>query len=417
MTTVANTIDWDRYSYRSLETEQPDAKGRLFITDRCRSAPLVDLSTVKVCHVGVDSIRQLFTGILRSGWQRWIPEDLPEFTHLMGIPFAVGRLGKQSGYRVRLQNNDMGVIILVGSYYKRLEHAGAHLKVELSPHFIAQHSIESIDKWLDEFARQFFEEYAPTGVALHLAADIQGWDVPDDFEHRFVTLARRSAKYLGPSEMDFTTGATIYGKRETFMFGKANALQFALYRKDIEAQVRDKVDYWNATWDAYTFGAFEPDKPVWRAEMRFHHNVVAELGASFDKTLHSWKDAAEHLGDLWRYALTRNRLMHNDRLIDPLWQLLRDDLTFYVPPTGRRLYRQRKSDVGAVGRNVALVLGNMLSLLARHNVTRRDAYKAIRQLAIWNDIDAYFKHRGGIDALKDFIERGLLQRRLTGKAA
>ena len=59
------------------------------------------------------------------------PEDLVNFA---GYKWAKGRIGRDSGYQYRLQNADMGLILLIKNHNVKLENIGPHLKIEVSPH-------------------------------------------------------------------------------------------------------------------------------------------------------------------------------------------------------------------------------------------------------------------------------------------
>ena len=66
------------------------------------------------------------------------------------------------------------------------------------------------------------------------------------------------------------------------------------------------------------------------------------------KELELFVDIVPHLTDIWRYALSRNRLNLDDKheVLDPFWQILMEDVFFYVPAEGLRINRKKKESVG-----------------------------------------------------------------------
>ena len=109
--------------------ESPE--GRLFFDDKL--AKFTDLSGVRLLRCGVDTVRQLYNGLIRPEVMAVFdePEDIVEFA---GYQWAKGRVGRDSGYQYRLQNADMGLILLIKNHNVKLENIGPHLKIEVSPH-------------------------------------------------------------------------------------------------------------------------------------------------------------------------------------------------------------------------------------------------------------------------------------------
>jgi len=417
---------WERYSLGSLEQgTAEDPKGRIFATPK----ELKDLSRVRLCGSSVDTVRQLYHGQLKADPLEAIQKAIDDQSFEIRYPafgtFRVAKLGKGAGagYRYKLQNNEEGLVILLAHFYSKEDRPGTHLKIELSPHFISQRGVQEIQSRLDQFAALFLTDSRPAGVAVHLALDVQHWRVPLDFEARFVTHARVQRRYDGVADWeleDLATVAITYGKKdiETLMYGKANSLQTVVYDKTKEIKLTDKVDYFHDFWNAYTFGDFEPDKPVWRIEMRFHHSIVQEIGHGLGETLHSFQALAPHLTDLWRYAMTRNRLMMSKTYLDPYWQLFTEDAEFLHPANGLWLRRKKKQDVSAVGKNLSLIVGNLITLAARKHQTVREVMKNLKRLDCFDDLLSYYRSRSLTEAdLREQIEKGLALRRLIGKAA
>lgn len=416
----------ERHSYHSIAVDdsKQDPNGRLFVS----KAGMFDLSKVAIIGCTVDTVRQLYTGTIKSALYDRIKQAVDsELYRLDGAVFhvpcswAVSRMSKVSGYRYKLQNNEEGVVILVGSYYALEEDQGSHLKIELSPRFIASRGHSLVQVRLDQIANSLLDQPAPAGCAVHLAMDIQQWMLPADFEDRFSTYSRAKRGFDGIVEsqfVDLATASTRYGKNEieTLTYGKPAGLQACIYRKDKEIIRSDKVDYFHGLWAES--GQFDPEEPVWRVEMRFHHTVVREIGNGMGEALESFAQVARHLADMWRYALMRNRLDHSSRYIAPIWQLFIEEARFLEPANGLKLARVKKKDVAAISKNLGQIIGNLISLSARQGHNTRFVMLQLRKLFIWPEIQRYYRERGMTeDDLRQQVEKGLWQRRVLGKAA
>lgn len=159
----------ERYSVYSLERDaKQDPKGQLFYN----GGGWTDLTHVNIIHSGVDTIRQLYRGIIKKELFEYFEEKKTkhdEIIYLFDQQWSFGCMGKNSGFRYRIQNNDIGIIILVGSYYAEADKEGAHLKIELSPQFILSRETDKIQKHLDEIATWLLEkDHKPSGVAYIL---------------------------------------------------------------------------------------------------------------------------------------------------------------------------------------------------------------------------------------------------------
>ncbi|HRD67115.1 MAG TPA: hypothetical protein PKY50_13295, partial [Candidatus Competibacter sp.] len=126
-------------------------------------------------------------------------------------------------------------------------------------------------------------DHRPTGCAVHLCVDVQGWQPPKNFADNLISRARRRVDHVGIGEAEFSLSevAVIYGASQSFMFGSASGLQFSLYRKDLQAKAIDKIHFWESVWNRRTNEDFQPlydpSKPVWRFEFRYHHSVINEF--------------------------------------------------------------------------------------------------------------------------------------------
>ncbi|MEC4749805.1 hypothetical protein [Methylomicrobium sp. Wu6] len=420
----------ERYSIESLSngTDQ-DRRGLIF----ANKYGLTDLSGVNVVGASVDTVRQLFYGtpksILLERIQRW-EANKDQIVTLTDNPLSMKwhftRMGKVSGYRYKFQNNEEGVVILFGSFYRTLESEGDHLKIELSPHYISQRPVKSI--WGELFglgglAHAFLSDATPKGVAVHLACDYQGYDLPDDFIFKFSTYSRTFKAYDGIHSIDlsdFTEAVATYGGKnqaKNYLIGQPRSIQICIYDKSFEIKKSDKVDYFTREWGWYSLGTYDPDKSVRRIEARIHQSIIREIGNGLGVELESFEQVEKYLTDIWRYAISKNVLMLDKKLIDPFWQLLLEDVEFLVPAQNTFICRKKKQSVDPVSKNITSIVGNMISLCARQRMNANQVYSQLRLLAVWPMIDAYYRSRGIYKSeFIQFLEKLLCLRRIAGSA-
>lgn len=432
---------WERYSVDSLARGEDDPKGKIFLSACGQQI----LDRVRILHAGVDTVRQLYAGTPRLALFDQIIERYQEgrgsTITLFGTLWAVGAGSTGSGYRYRLQNNALGVIVFLGARHSKMDGLGNHLKIELSPHFIIERTPEAVQVYLDGIAKNLLEHVEPVGVAVHLALDVQGWEPPSDFMPRFVTRSKKIMRIDGIQTLEFNHSeiATTYGKGETYMFGTASALQCCIYNKAKQAHARDKLDFWQGVWGCEyisegsgdeAYPGYDSTRDVWRIEFRFHQSVLREFaqgnpynpdtGECLDMA-HGFKrfiDTVPHLTGLWRSALQTYRLDHQKNLIDATWQLLQEDARFYGHSVTCLYRRERKTPGLGNEKNVALVVGNLISLYARQGFGIRQAMAGLQQCGAWEDIREYYRRRKvSSDQLRQLIEDRLIQRRLLGRAA
>ncbi len=101
-----------------------------------------------------------------------------------------------------------------------------------------------------------------------------------------------------------------------------------------------------------------------------------------------------------------------------MWQLLRDDIEFYIPATGLWIRRERKRETTGIRHNIGNVVGNLITICARQNFTVNQVMRELKKLSIYDDILRDYYVRGYNEShLRQQIEKGLLLRRVIGKAA
>lgn len=428
---------WERYSVESLIEDREDERGSIFLSPKGQRQH----GNVKILNAGVDTVRQLYAGKpCLSLFDRIIEiyqQGRGATIDLFGSTWVVGAGTSTSGFRYRLQNNELGVIVLFYARHTKVEDIGTHLKIELSPHFIQERSTSDVQTYLDAIAKELLAHVDPMGCAVHLALDVQGWEPPKDFMDRFVTRSKRVVRKNAISDLEITSGevATQYAYGQSYLFGSAGALQCAIYNKTREALARDKIHFWEGIWNTAssedpTVSDYDPERDVWRVEMRFHQSVLREFAQGIPCNVdtgecldmeHGFQrfiDVVPHLTGLWRTALKTYRLDHSRGLIDSAWQLLQEDARFYDHEPHFLYKRARKAPGLGNEKNVALVVGNLISLYARQGFTTHEAMHYLTQCGAWDDITNYYRRRGiGAAQLRLLISQRLVERRLLGKAA
>lgn len=424
------TDKFERYSSYSFGQGnfEPHQRGLCFF--HAKNGLLEDLGDVKLLASTVDTIRQLYSLLLCPSFLSTIEElyessfEKSQYIEIHGVEFALGAGGK-SGYKYRLQNNEEGVIVFLKNQKASAETTGSHLKIELSPHFLQANNVSQAQNFMDAVASWVSLGRAePKGVATHLALDIQGWELPEDFLERLVMRFRRIYCHDGIEKADFTLSeaAVSYGKRETVTVGTVKSLQMCCYDKTLQAKKTDKTHYYDALWsekyDDDLGRKYEPGTNVTRVEMRFHHSVVNQFAMGMGESLLTYKEVFEHLGGLWRYAMNNFRLEHQKGLWDPVWQLFSEDADFHWCHEEKEYKRAQKKPGVGNEKNVTLALGNMLSIYARGNMSAHKVMACLRKSGIYGDVLAYYTSRGLAKSdLYEFIRDSLKQRRLVGRAA
>ncbi|MEO5334565.1 MAG: hypothetical protein H7839_21325 [Magnetococcus sp. YQC-5] len=179
-----------RYSHESLSHgDKEDPKGLIFT-----GAGIHDLSNIHVIGHSLDTVRQIYRGTLKEGLvdlARSVIDRNDEFFYFSddSEPWYLSKMGKSSGYQYKLQNNMEGFILLFKRFHASATSRETHLKIEVSPQAIRRIGSSNMQKALNKLAEQVLNRPEPAGIVVHLAADVQGWDFPNNFESRFVTRA------------------------------------------------------------------------------------------------------------------------------------------------------------------------------------------------------------------------------------
>ncbi|MCY1292690.1 hypothetical protein D9M70_419260 [compost metagenome] len=371
---------------------------------------------MRLLRCGVDTVRQLYNGLIRPEVMALFDQkdDIVEFA---GYQWSKGRIGRDSGYQYRLQNAEMGLILLIKNHNVRVENIGAHLKIEVSPHAIDGADPKVLQGVMDDLAAGVLVACEANQCAVHIALDVQGWTPPADLVDRMHCRSRRVRQISGIDRIEFDGNASVYGRGETFMFGSASGLQLSIYNKTLQARATDKLDYWETVWasrngDPFGDGdpIFNPLETVWRIEFRFHHSIVQQF--SEGSTLASgaaigcvtYEGLCPHLQGLWQYACESFRVMSREGVFDPFWTLISQDTRVQVevdPLIERAEYRRYyKTAKGFSGRNCEMFLGQFVSMIARERIPAKKAIESARRLEFWHVIEDHYVAKGW--TLKEF---------------
>jgi hypothetical protein len=390
----------------------PSDTGRLFLD--LGGVGFVDLSGVRLLRCGVDTVRQLYKGLIRPEVMALFekPGTMVDFA---GQRWHSGRVGKDSGYQYKLQNADLGIILLVKNFNAKIDNIGPHLKIEVSPHAIDSLSPARLQARLDFYADLVLSHLEINQCAVHLALDLQGWQPPADLVARMHCRARTHRDISGINEISWASKSSTYGRGETSMFGSANGVQLCIYNKTEQARATDKLDYWESVWKRRN--SFDNDDPcnynaeqdVWRIELRYHHSIIQQFASgSFNLASGSVIDTrsfdafSAHLDGLWKYGLAQFKLLARPGYYEPIWTLIRDDVRVEVGVDSlldeTHYKRYYKTSKGFNGKNVELFLGNFVSLLARERVGAKKAFSTLKQWDCWPVIRDHY-------AAKDMTEQ------------
>ena len=381
-----------------------------------------DLSQIGILHAGVDTVRALYSGRLNEMMLDQIESaGFDSVIEVAGLKVMIGP-GGQSGYRYRLQNNEAGLILFVLSRYTKPASIGAHLKIEAGPAFLLSRAVDETQHSLDCLASAILNEgWAPSGCAVHVCADVQGWGFPDDFLERLATRSRQQISHKGIAKIEMVGGlvAQVYGSNETLTFGQPGGIQFTCYRKDIANERQGKTDFSSKVWerahDDNGVVLFDPDAPVRRLEFRYHQTVIRQIAYDVNSELLRYETVARRLNDLWQYGLSIFRLDQSRKYIDPFWQLLYEDVEICVNPRRELVKRVYKGPGTSEYRNLCLCIGNALSIYARESLSPTQAIDRLRRAGLWRKY-AHYARQHGNDPQAD-VTKGLLRRRLAGKAS
>lgn len=389
-------------------TAEESAFGRLFLNPK--TTALTDLSGVRLLGCRVDTVRQHYRGLLRPELLCMVEQG--GMVSFAGHLWHAGRIGRDSGYQYKLQNADLGFVLLLKNANVKIDAVGPHLKIEVSPHAIQSCAPDVLQEWMDRFAHEALEAVEVSQCAVHLALDFQGWTPPAHLTSSIQCRSRTRRDISGIKEIYHAAEAVSYGCAQSFLFGSASGMQLAIYNKTLQAKAVDKLDYCESVWrtldnpfDPTCTTNYDPAETVWRVELRFHHSIVqqfadgscdAQTGAIIGTS--TYEQLAPHLDGLFRYGLESFRYLASKGMYDAFWTLMRQDVRVSVPVVSlvdhtayRRHYKTAK---GFSGKNVELFVGNFVSLLARERVGAKKAFASLKEWDCWPVIRDHYAAKG-----------------------
>ncbi len=374
----------------------------------------IDCSDFRVVHAGVDTFKQLLRGTCNVGVLSLIAmhyENMPNVPICFGdYEFKLSKSSSVAGFQWLLKNIDKGVIVLFKSFYEEMDVLGTHLKIEYSPHLLANSDPADIDRITVDIANMFMNEYQFSDVAVHIACDFKGYEIPDNLEKNLRTRAKRNFTYSGLESVEFDLKQAVarYGANESYTFGSPGSIQMCIYDKTKEADKRDKLQFWVEKWkqtpsveDCFESEYKDGDQIV-RLEARFHHSVIRQFtkGTNGFEAV-NFEQLCPHLTGLFRYFLDNFRLHYNKNFIDPIWQILMEDVEIMRPARPLMYQRCYKGETGSSRRNVAFWIGNAMRLFVRQDFNVEFIVKYFMDSTLLRELKEYLKldPRANVDEL------------------
>jgi hypothetical protein len=218
-----------------------DPQGREFISSTGHFTQ-ESFKDFNILYCSVDTVRQLYTVLLDPDFIDSIENALTSETYddryynYHGETWMLKRGGK-SGYRYMLQNSELGLILLIKSNYVKSDMKGSHLKIEVSPHMIADKSPAELQALMDELAMNMALEgntVETKGIAIHPAIDFQGWEPPSTIHQDITCRSRRITGNNGISELYLDNDVcSVHGRGQSFLFGSATYYPNGFIQQDI----------------------------------------------------------------------------------------------------------------------------------------------------------------------------------------
>lgn len=154
---------------------------------------------------------------------------------------------------------------------------------------------------------------------------------------------------------------------------------------------------------------------MWRLEFRFHHSVVKQVQQLDNIPAVKYIQLKDQLTSFLRYGLDVFRLDCSKTYIDPFWQLLYEDVLIRNEVSSFVVRRVYKTPALGSEKNLALAIGNLLSIYARYKYSTSQVIQYLKAAGLWSELCTYWEFSGKDP--QEQISKGLALRRLVGKAA
>ena len=326
---------------------------------------------------------------------------------LVDYDFILAPGGKASRYKYRLQAKALGVIIFFGDFFSTeesyLEEGKGKCKYEISPNLIEKEGIQKVIYLISHFNQNLMFSFFPSGCDFHLCQELQGWSPQADLINDMVTMATSKVSYNGISESgnNGSTHAIKYGDNDSFLFGRANSSQLAIYNKTKESEFKGNKTFWNEVYSSKSV-SYNPLSTVFRVELRLPHTVIKNLvkrddGSSLE--LLDIESCLDHLNSLWRYGLSRlfrydyPSTCKDKKTIQPIWQFLLQDvylIDVFFPINYKREYVTVDD---SIDRNITILMGNLTTVLAKAGVSNEQMIETVRNAPFYKQLLAYARDK------------------------
>nr|BDD44858.1 hypothetical protein 12 [Piscirickettsiaceae bacterium] len=386
-----------------------------------------DLTNFEILHTGIDTLEQKYNGVmnqqLMEQWlfnvvqtelgKRLIPIDYPKKTVVLNkIKMRLSRAPAKSGYRYQLQNNSYGIIIFFGHFHNKEWLTEGSIKIRLSPQFIYREGVEKSAYICDEFADLLLHERVYNGVSSHMCMDVQGWQPEVDFLHNVKTRTRVKRALpsagsidghvnLSSPQLDHENIAVRYDREMSFLLGKSNSGQMAIYSKLEEAKKSNKFEFWETVYRQNL--QYDETKDVFRIEGRLPASVLSKLGEPEKGgtgecyNIQSIHDLIPHIPALWRYCLyDLFRYQYPDsNVVRPEWQFLAEAPFMDLQDSEYKYQRVKVTQTGSDSdRNISQLLGHLAAYCAKEDVSNEQIEQLIYNFPQRNVINKYFRNKG-----------------------
>lgn len=393
----------------------------------------IDLSNFRILWSGIDTIKYLVhCQLINSVFDRVVSHyqnhpDLP--IHIGSREYIIIKSAKVSGFQYILKNLDVGITVLLKHFYTPVDDSATHLKIECSPHLICSMKTakSQFNDELDELIYDVVFDFALNPVlqppSVHFAIDFQGYSLPYDLPRKLVTKAKRFYQHNCTSSIDMSSFSTVHGNFETFTFGDPSSLQASFYLKSKEMFSSHKSDFMQSLWstvpDVESAG-YNSDEDVTRIEFRLHQSVVAQFSHGTKdekgKSLQIVNRASflEHINAIFRYCLNQFRYQHSTSYVHPLWTLLEQDVQFSHFDYDFDYKRSYDKKPSGYKKNIALWLGNLISIKARKSkfTTAQDILDIVSASGLADDFYWYWSNLSTSDTENDLNIHEYLQNKI-----